>query len=56
MASRLQTKQNMSMARGKNSSKAINNSPGERHFTFSMLQEIAEKAHMTEWFDALIIK
>ena len=34
----------------------INNFPRERHFTFSMLQEIAEKAYMTECFDALIIK
>ena len=45
-----------SLARGKNSSKAIYNSPRERHFTFLMLQEIAEKAHMTECFDVLIIK
>ena len=44
------------LARGKNSAKAINNSPRERHFTFLMLQEIAEKAHMTECFDVLIIK
>ena len=50
------TQQRHSLARVKNSSEAMNNLPGKTHFTFSMLQEIAIKAHITECLDALIIK